>query len=60
VFVCVCVCIGEFTAESRLLVKIEREKLQARTDPWKVHFHSLNFFHMIDVSVTFVAPCGGI
>jgi len=27
---------GEFTAESKLLMKIEREKVRARTDPWKV------------------------
>jgi len=27
---------GEFTAESKLMMKIEREKVRARTDPWKV------------------------
>ena len=32
----VCLCVGEFTAESQLLLKIEREKVRARTDPWKV------------------------
>ena len=28
--------VGEFTAENQLLAKIEREKLRARIDPWKV------------------------
>ena len=28
---------GEFTPESKMMMKIEREKVRARTDPWKVH-----------------------
>jgi len=35
---------GEFTAESQLLRKIEREKVRARTDPWKVCVHSVCIF----------------
>ena len=27
---------GEFTPESMMMMKIEREKVRARTDPWKV------------------------
>jgi len=29
--------VGEFTEESQLMMKIEREKVRARTDPWKVN-----------------------
>jgi len=29
-------CVGDLTEESQLMLKIEREKLRARTDPWKV------------------------
>jgi len=28
--------VGELTEESQLLMKIEREKVRARADPWKV------------------------